>query len=271
MTSSKPAPGLEPSLAALTLFHGVRDGNDGEDDHAGGDTSPLVDLVPQAVPDLLVGSSRSSSTSSSSAPAAAAAAAALAPNPADEIVARRVVAQWRAFVVQGTACPMLDLLETFPDLFMKEVLERLDLTDRTMVAQVGRPWLAAVLASGLPRLPNDGYTVRLRLAEFCTSVDRLTWAKANGCLLAGGAFAYSVRPRTDHHIVAKNCCALAAQGGHLEVLQWLREQNPPCPWSELACARAAWGGHLDVLRWARERGTGLHSFTSQLNLSVFLG
>ena len=43
--------------------------------------------------------------------------------------------------------PLLDLLQKFPDLFVKEVLERLDPTDRTMLAQVGRPWLAAVLAS----------------------------------------------------------------------------------------------------------------------------
>jgi hypothetical protein len=34
------------------------------------------------------------------------------------------------------------------------VLERLDPMARTMLAQVGRPWLAAVLASGLPRLPT---------------------------------------------------------------------------------------------------------------------
>jgi len=27
----------------------------------------------------------------------------------------------------------------------------------------------------------------------------------------------------------RDCCALAAQGGHLEVLKWLREQD--CPWN----------------------------------------
>ena len=25
-------------------------------------------------------------------------------------------------------------------------------------------------------------------------------------------------------------CAMAAQGGHLAVLKWAREQHPPCPW-----------------------------------------
>jgi len=80
--------------------------------------------------------------------------------------------------------PMLALVEDFPDLFKKEVLERLEPTDRTMLAQAGRPWLAAVLASGLPRLPK-GVRVWLRLMEFCTSVERLAWAKANGCPWAG--------------------------------------------------------------------------------------
>jgi hypothetical protein len=29
-----------------------------------------------------------------------------------------------------------------------------------------------------------------------------------------------------------NCCALAAYGGHLQVLKWLREHD--CPWDELS-------------------------------------
>jgi len=67
-----------------------------------------------------------------------------------------------------------------PDLFVEEVLRRLDPMDRTMLAQVWRPWLAAVLASG-SRRACPGVTVRLRLEEFFTSVERLAWAKANGC------------------------------------------------------------------------------------------
>jgi hypothetical protein len=75
--------------------------------------------------------------------------------------------------------PLLDLLETFADQFAKEVLERLDPTDRTMLAQVGQPWLEAVLASGLPRLAWP--TVRLQLEQLCTSAERVAWVKANGC------------------------------------------------------------------------------------------
>ena len=44
----------------------------------------------------------------------------------------------------------------------------------------------------------------------------------------------------------------AAENGHLDVLQWLREQG--CDWNEGTCGGAAAGGHLDVLRWAVENG-----------------
>ena len=47
-------------------------------------------------------------------------------------------------------------------------------------------------------------------------------------------------------------CSWAAEGGHLEVLQWAREHD--CPWSESTCICAAEEGHLEVLRWAREHG-----------------
>jgi len=47
-------------------------------------------------------------------------------------------------------------------------------------------------------------------------------------------------------------CAYAAEGGHLEVLKWARENG--CPWDKQTCAYAAKGGHLEVLKWARENG-----------------
>ena len=69
-------------------------------------------------------------------------------------VARRVVARWRALVAERKGVLLRRLLEELPDIFFEEVLRRLSSTDRTMLAQVGRPWLAAVMASGLPRLPT---------------------------------------------------------------------------------------------------------------------
>jgi hypothetical protein len=47
-------------------------------------------------------------------------------------------------------------------------------------------------------------------------------------------------------------CAWAADGGHLEVLQWARANG--APWNKLTCAAAAGGGHLEVLQWARANG-----------------
>eukprot|EP00982_Pelagococcus_subviridis_P003634 27335-Pelagococcus_subviridis.AAC.2 len=47
-------------------------------------------------------------------------------------------------------------------------------------------------------------------------------------------------------------CATAANGGHLEVLQWARAYD--CPWDETICADAAQSGHLEVLQWARANG-----------------
>jgi len=173
-------------------------------------------------------------------------------------------------------------LLALPDLFEQEVLKRLEPVDRTMVAQVGRPWLAAVLASGLPRLPKRPRVCLLRLREFCTSVERLAWARANGCpwnsvvyydAILGGHLAAlqwlreqgcpfgdgSVVKVSDYQLsediifnVIRDCCALAARCGQLEVLRWAREQN--WPWSVSTCSMAAEGGHLELLQWAREHG-----------------
>ena len=129
--------------------------------------------------------------------------------------------------------PLLSFLEEYPDLVRDEVLPRLDSTDRAVLAQVGPPLMAAVVASDLPRAGKSA-GMPLRLKEFCGSVGRLAWARVNGCpweMLT---------------------CAIAAKGGHLEVLEWAREHG--CEWDELTCADAAEGGHLEVLQWARQHG-----------------
>ena len=40
----------------------------------------------------------------------------------------------------------------------------------------------------------------------------------------------------------------------MEILKWLRSQDPPCPWDEHTCTLAAEGGHLEVLKWLRREG-----------------
>lgn len=44
-----------------------------------------------------------------------------------------------------------------------------------------------------------------------------------------------------------DCCSLAAQGGHLEMLQWLLQQGCPC--SQDALHTASGAGRLEVLQW----------------------
>jgi hypothetical protein len=47
-------------------------------------------------------------------------------------------------------------------------------------------------------------------------------------------------------------CVAAAMGGHREVLQWLHMNG--CPWNDRTCVGAARSGHLGMLQWARENG-----------------
>ena len=44
---------------------------------------------------------------------------------------------------------------------------------------------------------------------------------------------------------------MAAQGGHLDVLKFLRGLDPPCPWDERTCAAAAREGRLEALKFLR--------------------
>ena len=41
---------------------------------------------------------------------------------------------------------------------------------------------------------------------------------------------------------------LAAAKGDLDLIKWLRNQDPPCEWSKRACAAAAWANRWDLLR-----------------------
>src|SRR5579872_5352516 len=54
-------------------------------------------------------------------------------------------------------------------------------------------------------------------------------------------------------------CDIAAEGGHLRVLQWLRENE--CPWDIHTCAKASRNGHFEVLKWARINGCPWNAYT----------
>ena len=47
----------------------------------------------------------------------------------------------------------------------------------------------------------------------------------------------------------ESTCEAAAGGGHLEMLQWLRAQDPPCPWDVSTCTLAYDRGYVDILLW----------------------
>jgi len=47
-------------------------------------------------------------------------------------------------------------------------------------------------------------------------------------------------------------CRDAAEDGHLAVLQWLRANG--CDWDVMTCSSAARGGHLSILQWLRANG-----------------
>jgi hypothetical protein len=162
--------------------------------------------------------------------------------------------------------PIIDLLERFPVLFKQKVLQHLDPIDRTFLAQAGGACRAAVAASGLPcggtRRVVQGTSalvVTHRLVQFCTSVERLAWAKASGFQWTGRT--YRIVARVGCLDVLRwareqGCswdvwtCVGAAEGGHPEVLKWLHEHG--CPWDSNTCSTAARDGHLEVLKWARE-------------------
>jgi hypothetical protein len=68
---------------------------------------------------------------------------------------------------------------------MELVLAQLDPTDCAVLARVAKPFLALVLANNLPRAGKSA-GVPLRLRDFVGSVERLAWAKDNGCPWWGG-------------------------------------------------------------------------------------
>jgi hypothetical protein len=116
---------------------------------------------------------------------------------------------------------------------MQLVLAQLDPTDCAMLALVGTPWLAVVVANNLSRAGRDA-ALPLKLSEFVGSVARLAWAKDNGCPWE------------------EETCEMIAEGGQLDVLQWARKQG--YPWDSDSCARAAGNGHLQMLRWLLHNG-----------------
>ena len=52
-------------------------------------------------------------------------------------------------------------------------------------------------------------------------------------------------------------CVNAAVKGNLDIIQWLRSQDPPCPWNEKTCEATIVNGHLKTLQWVISQGCPL--------------
>jgi len=158
--------------------------------------------------------------------------------------------------------PFLAVVEDFPDLFQKEVLERLDRVDRALLSRTGSTVRTAVVSSGLPRVGGSAMEPREGIEAFCKSLSTFVWAVANGCqwqfaqtcntLARAGNLEVLQWAREHGCPLRAGTCRAAAECGHLEVLKWAREQD--CQMNEATCRSAAGGGQLEVLMWLREHG-----------------
>ena len=111
------------------------------------------------------------------------------------------------------------------------------------------------LVEGCPRKRGDGFTMALAAARY-GHAELVKW------LCGEGGFAM------DEYVMA-----MAAYGGNLRVVQWLRGKG--CPWDFYTCYWAVHKGHVEVLRWARENGcpwdTSTRNQAAQLGYTDNLG
>jgi len=144
-----------------------------------------------------------------------------APNPT--AAAAAAAAAGSAEAPPSPSSMLLDLLERHADLFALEVLARLPPADRASLAGAGLVWRAAVypesiFPAGLPpaTTTTGGGAARVfNISYFSVSIERLAWAKANGC------------PWTEE------TCMDVALVAPLEVFTWAREHD--CPWDKRTC------------------------------------
>jgi hypothetical protein len=108
--------------------------------------------------------------------------------------------------------------------------------------RAGRACAAAAGRGDLPMLEylaSQGYTLGpclLDRAAWSGDVRVLGWVRLRGLEWTARA------------------CAIAASRGHLAALQWLRAQEPPCPWSSEVVHKARARQHLELAAWAEAQG-----------------
>jgi hypothetical protein len=117
------------------------------------------------------------------------------------------------------------------------------------------------LQEAWPQLRDCDRFVAVLRAAFHGDSAALTWAlpqspksnRAHECMAAaaGGQLEALQCVLALGFPLPEDICDMAVKGGHLAVLQWLRAQEPPCPWGQFTCASAAGCGDLAVLQWLR--------------------
>jgi hypothetical protein len=114
-------------------------------------------------------------------------------------------------------------------------------------------WLAARGYSLHPAIETAAELGNLGLVRWLVEEQRVPPDSGWTYALAAGNAHYAVLCYLRDHgwWCGKHACASAAGGGHIAVLQWLRAQEPPCPWDAKECTLAARNGHVDVLHWLR--------------------
>jgi hypothetical protein len=146
--------------------------------------------------------------------------------------------------------PAVSMYNSLPDeIFLNHVISKLGVSDRMVVSRVDRRTRALVKCVA-------GGGDRLRVSDFVNSVARLRWAQANDCIwekVVGGHRFRDILYFTKNQYGPRGemICAWAAYEGQLEVLMWMREQEPPCAWNAVTCGWAAFGGQLEVMEWMR--------------------
>jgi hypothetical protein len=63
-------------------------------------------------------------------------------------------------------------------------------------------------------------------------------------------------------LISKVLYDISAKKGHLHILKWLRSLQPPCTWKQNICCAAAEGGHLDILIWLKQEGCNINICTA---------
>jgi hypothetical protein len=170
--------------------------------------------------------------------------------------------------------PLLgELVEKLPEVLTAVVLTKLDPADIAVVAQVGQPWLAAVVDSGVPRAGRAGrgaaenndsplnilpllraYVSAFTLKE---SHARLSHARLIPARLSNYRL---IHARLCHARYRSDCLLsmtflqgapplkLAEFVGSVGRLAWARANG--CPWGKRTCALAAAGGRLEARQWS---------------------